>query len=130
MADTVIDLMLEDYQVPTLKMFAQRKIFDRINEVQPDWPTKIFVENLHLNERIRNLTGQLDKLNSRIRRRKNRIREAIHESQYVSAKMEEICDAIEAGEKHYAITELRCLRDLDTVSRELQYWRNLIQVFG
>ena len=52
MADTVIDLMLEDYQVPTLKMFAQRKIFDRIEEVQPDWTTKVFVENLHLNDHL------------------------------------------------------------------------------
>ena len=126
--DAIMDFILRDYDVPSLKMFARRQIFVRLEEVLPSWTTKLFVENLTLQEKYRNTNNRLEKLSSRVRRRIRRVQEAIHEMEYVSSKMEEIEIAIRDGRTTYAAGELRCLRNLDTGLRELKYWQNVISV--
>ena len=123
-----MDFLLMEYGVPSLRMFAKKKIFAHMDEVLPSWTTQVFVENLHLQEKLRNVTRDLEKCTSRIRRRKNRTSEALHEMSYVSSKMHEIEIAIRDNRNHYAATELQCLRSLDAAHRELKYWNNLCHV--
>ena len=126
--DLIVSRMLEDYGVPSLRMFAKRQLFRRMDEVLPDWSTKVFIENLTLQDKLRSANNRLNKLSLRVRRRSNRVREAIHEMEYISAKLEEIETSIRDGRTIYAAGELRCVRNLDSGLRELQYWRNLISV--
>ena len=123
-----MDFLLLEYGVPSLRMFAKKKIFSHMDEVLPSWTTQVFIENLHLQEKLRNVTRDLEKLNSRVSRRKNRTKEALHELSYVSEKMREIEHAIRDQRNHYAAAELQCLRSLDAAKRELKYWNNLCQV--
>ena len=123
-----MDFLLMEYGVPSLRMFARKKIFTHMDEVLPSWTTQVFVENLHLQKKLRNVTRDLEKHTSRIRRRRNRITEAMHEHSYVSAKLLEIENAVRDNRNRYAAAELQCLRSLDTVGRELKYWNNLCHV--
>ena len=126
--DSVMSQILEDYGVPSLRMFAKRQIFRRLDDVLPSWTTRIYIENLTLQDKLRCTNSRLDKLVSRVRRRANRVREAIHEMEYIASKLEEIEISIRDGRTVYAAGELRCLRNLNSGLRELQYWRNLISV--
>ena len=126
--DSIMNYILEDYGVPSLRMFAKRQVFRRVDDVLPSWTTRIYVENLTLQEKLRCTNSRLEKLVSRVRRRSNRVREAIHEMEYIASKLEEIEISIRDGRTVYAAGELRCLRNLDSGLRELQYWRNLISV--
>lgn len=126
--DSVMDCLLMGHHVPSLRLFAKKRIFSHVDEVMPNWTTRVFVENLHLQEKVRRLTADLEKHGSRLRRRRNRAVEAVHEMDYVSAKLLEIETAIYDQRYQYAAGELRCLRGLDSARKELQYWHNLCHV--
>ena len=126
--DEVLERILFGHEVPPLKVFARRQVFNHLEEEFPGWYTSVFVENLHLKSSLDGVNQRLTKLVSRLQRRRRRVRDAINELRYVKSKMLVICDAIERGENHFASTELRCLTEANAARQELDYLMGLIQV--
>ena len=116
------------YGVPTLKSQAQKALFNQLDLVLPSWTTAIVTENLQLQDKLRFVTRDYDRLRQRLRSRKRRIREALHESRYKNQRMEEIEEFIDKQWYRRAQSELRTLRSLNYVQNELQQIYSLIRV--
>lgn len=126
--DEVLARILRGHEVPPLKVFARRQVFNHLEEEFPGWYTSVFVENLHLKSSLEQVNQRLNKLVSRLQRRRRRVRDAINELRYVKSKMLVICESIEQGQNHFAAAELRCLAETTAARQELDYIMGLIQV--
>ena len=126
--NSVIGALETMYGVPTLKSQAQKALFNQLDLVLPSWTTAIVTENLQLQDKLRFVTRDYDRLRQRLRSRKRRIREALHESRYKNQRMEEIEEFIDKQWYRRAQSELRTLRSLNYVQNELQQIYSLIRV--
>ena len=121
-------ILIGNDEFPSLKFFAQKQVLRNLDEILPCSKTSMLVENTSLQSRIVRLERNAEKFSLRLRRRRSRIRESLHEIMYVSHKMIEIADAIQDERLHYAESELRTLSDLNSCETTLRSLLSLIEV--
>ena len=128
--ESVASILVGNDEFPSLKYFAQKMVFRNLDEMFPDSKAALILQNNALQSRIRRLERDADKLSIRFRRRRSRIRESLHEIQYVSYKMIEIADAIQLRNLHYAESELRTLSDLNSCETTLRSCLAIVEVIS
>ena len=128
MAESVLMMYLGNERFPSLEYFARKKILQNLDEIAPSSKISLLIDNTTLQSKIRRMERDSEKFQLRLRRRRNRIRESLHEIQYVSHKMIEIADAIQSLNLHYAESELRTLSNLNSCETTLQSCLSVIEV--
>ena len=121
-------MFLGNEELPSLEYFARKKVLQNLEEMLPQSKVSLLIENASLQSKVRHMERDSEKFSLRLRRRRNRIRESLHEIQYVSHKMIEIADAIRSSNLHYAESELRTLSNLNSCETTLRSCLSIIEV--
>ena len=121
-------IFLGNEELPSLEYFARKKVLQNLEEMLPQSKVSLLIENASLQSKVRHMERDSEKFSLRLRRRRNRIRESLHEIQYVSHKMIEIADAIRSSNLHYAESELRTLSNLNSCETTLRSCLSIIEV--
>ena len=126
--ESIALILLGNDEFPSLEHFARKKVLQNLEEMMPRSKISLLMENASLQSKAHHMERDSEKFYSRLRRRRNRIRESLHEIQYVSCKMIEIADAVQARNLHYAESELRTLSNLNSCETTLRSCLSVIEV--
>jgi len=136
--EAVRNLMLFNDEMPTLRTAAAQRVLRILDDASPNLCTTLMVRNSQVERELLDLQVNHEKLIDRLRRRKNRAFEAMHQLTYISLKLRQIAEKLDEGRVsgvneqvlHYARSELTTLSELDHARVVLQQYIDLTEVIS